>query len=110
MFQPINKRNQPGKGMRKIFFLMMLVTMLFTTKNYSQFLGHEWINYSQQYYKFPITKAGIYQIDSSALASAGISVGSFDARNLQIVYHGQEIPLYVQGEGDGVLNGTDFIE
>lgn len=77
---------------------------------YSQFVGNEWINYSQYYYKFPITRAGIYHLDSNALANSGINVSSFDARNLQLFFRGQEIPIYVQGEGDGLFNGTDFIE
>lgn len=88
----------------------MLFGLLFTSHSYAQFLGMEWINYSQQYYKFPITKKGVYHIDSLTLANAGINVNSFDARNLQIFYRGLQVPLYVQGESDGVLNATDFIE
>jgi len=109
MFQRFNK-NILGACKRKLWFLLVLVGLLSTSNTHAQFLGMEWINYGQQYYKFPISKSGVYRIDSLTLANAGINVSSFDARNLQIFYHGQQIPLYIQGENDGVLNGTDFIE
>ncbi len=95
---------------RKFIFSLMIFGMVCFSKIHAQYLGMEWINYSQQYYKFPITQKGIYHIDSLTLATAGINVSSFDARNLQIFYHAEQIPLYIQGESDGVLNGTDFIE
>lgn len=95
---------------KKIILLLLLICSVFSNQGYSQFLGNEWINYNQFYYKFPITRAGIYHLDSNALANSGINVSSFDARNLQLFFHGQEIPIHVQGEGDGIFNGTDFIE
>jgi hypothetical protein len=97
-------------GLAKKLILPLLFCLAFTNQGYSQFLGNEWINYSQYYYKFPITRAGIYHLDSNALANSGINVSSFDARNLQLFFHGQEIPIFVQGESDGSFNGTDFIE
>lgn len=77
---------------------------------HAQTFGHEWINYSQYYYKFPVTTTGIFHIDSTTLANAGINMVAVDARNFQIFFRGQEIPIYIQGESDGVLNNGDFIE
>lgn len=81
---------------------------------YSQPYGNEWIDHDQKYLKFDITTEGIYRIDytalSSAISAAGSSISSIDPRNLQIFTKGVEQYIYVQGEGDGVFNTTDFIE
>tara|TARA_R110001592_G_scaffold88812_6_gene261435 strand:+ start:439 stop:5412 length:4974 start_codon:yes stop_codon:yes gene_type:complete len=71
---------------------------------------NNWINYSQQYYKFKIAKTGLFRIDAATLTSAGIPIASIDPRNIQIFGRGQEIPLYIEGENDGVFDATDFIE
>ena len=71
---------------------------------------NSWINYSQQYYKFQVAQTGIIRIDSTALANAGIPISSIDPRNLQLFARGVEQPIYIEGEGDGVFDGSDFIE
>lgn len=110
MYQWFNKILD-GKGLGlKIIFPMLFLWACFTNLTHAQFLGNEWIDYNQSYYKFPVTQTAIYHIDSTTLANAGIVVSSFDARNLQLFFRGEEIPIYVQGENDGILNGTDFIE
>ncbi len=110
MYRLLNKTYQSIGIGKKLILPLFLICFGLSNKVYSQFLGNEWINYSQSYYKFPITKAGIFHLDSIALANSGINVSSFDARNLQLFFRGQEIPIYLQGEGDGVFNGADFIE
>jgi hypothetical protein len=79
-------------------------------KSFGQFYGNEWINYSQQYFKFPIYKQGIYRIDSTTLANAGFPVQSIDPRNIQVFLYGQEQYIYIKGEQDGVFNSSDYIE
>jgi hypothetical protein len=69
-----------------------------------------WINHSQQYYKFKISETGIYRIDSASLANAGIPISTINPQNIQIFAKGSELPIYIEGEGDGVFNGADFIE
>ena len=104
-------KNKGRFWVKRIILLIALFSGLFFNNiSYSQLLGNEWINYSQFYYKFPIIKTGIYHIDSISLANAGITVSSFDARNLQLFFRGEEIPIYVKGESDGVFNATDYIE
>jgi len=76
----------------------------------AQTFGNEWIQYDRQYWSFPITHEGIYRIDSTTLANAGFPIGTVDARTIEIYGRQQQVPLYVEGEGDGVLNGADFIE
>jgi hypothetical protein len=76
----------------------------------AQQYGNEWINYAQDYYSFKITNTGIYHIDANALNASGIPVSSINANQFQIFARQREIPLYVNDGGDGVLNGTDYIE
>lgn len=80
----------------------------------AQTYGNEWISYSQQYFKIPVAQTGIYRIDQAALApvllSAGVSLNTIDPRRFQVFYHGQQIPLFVNGESDGNFGTNDYIE
>ena len=76
----------------------------------SQNYSNSWIDYSQKYYRIPITNEGIYKVTYADLVSYGISIGDFDPRNLQIIHNGKTLPLYVSGESDFVFNNTDYFE
>ena len=84
--------------------------ILFSLAGLSQPYNNSWINYNQQYYKFKIAENSLYRIDSLTLYNAGVPVNSIDPRNIQIFAKGQEIPLFIDGENDGVLNTSDYIE
>jgi hypothetical protein len=77
---------------------------------FSQPYNNGWINYSQQYYKFKIAETGVYRIDSTVLADAGISLSSINPANFQLFTRGKEIPIYLEDGSDGVFNAVDFIE
>lgn len=53
---------------------------------------------------------GIYIITYQSLLDAGLDPSAIDPRTIKITDKGTEIPVYVYGEGDGVLNSTDYIE
>jgi hypothetical protein len=94
--------------MKKFYHLVFL--LLLTLGAAAQPYGNEWINYSQQYYKFPITKAGVYRIDSTALATAGINTVGLNPANFQVFGRSQQLNIFVNGEGDGTFNNGDYIE
>ena len=71
---------------------------------------NSWINYDQNYFKFPVLEEAIYKIEFNDLVSAGINATSIDPRNIQIFAKGEEIPIYIQGESDGSFDSGDFIE
>jgi hypothetical protein len=71
---------------------------------------NSWIKYNQEYYKIKVVQNGIYRVGPTTLAQAGFSVGASDPRKIQIFHNGKEVPLYIQGEGDGVFDPNDFIE
>ena len=94
--------------MKKLYTPLFI--LLFSVLAKAQPYGNEWINYSQKYYKFYIVADGVYRIDSASLANSWLNVSTLDPRNFQIFGRGKEIPIYVKGESDGVLNSGDYIE
>src|ERR1041384_4169045 len=94
--------------MKKLIYSLFLLVFIISLK--AQVYNNEWFNFGNQYYKFKIGKTGYYRIDSLALAGSGINLNSINPKNFQLFIKGQEVPLYIQGESDNVLNGTDFIE
>lgn len=90
--------------------LLVVLSAVLRVVSVAQGHGNEWIDYDHQYWSFKIWQEGLYRIDSTTLADAGFPVGSVDARAIQVFGRERQVPIYVQGEEDGVLNGGDFIE
>ncbi len=93
---------------KRLLVLCFFISFLTTLK--AQPYHNEWINYSQSYYKIKIAQNGIYRIDSTTLANAGIPIASINPKNFQLFNNGKEQYIFVQGEIDNIFNGTDFIE
>ena len=90
---------------------LKLTSLLFFIVVFSSIHAQEnsWINYSQSYYKIPIAKKGVYRISFQQLVSAGINITSINPLNVQIFAKGKELPIYIQGENDGVFDNQDYI-
>ena len=71
--------------------------------------GNGWVRFSQQYFKFPIHKEGLYRLDSTTLSSY-FNLNTIDPRAFQLFIKGQEQHLHIEGENDGKINSNDFIE
>ncbi|MBI2280736.1 MAG: hypothetical protein HYU68_08625, partial [Bacteroidetes bacterium] len=89
---------------------LALLFLLVSSISFTQPYNNSWINYNQQYFKFKVAENGLYRIDSLALVNAGFPLNSIDPRNIQLFARGQEVPIYINGENDGVLNTSDYIE
>jgi hypothetical protein len=89
------------------FFL--IITFSFTTFLGSAQVGNEWIQYNQQYFKIPVAKDGFYKLTAANLQAAGVS-GSVDPRTFQLFHRGTEHAIHVEGQSDGQLNASDYIE
>ena len=68
----------------KKLFIFFCFVYLCGFKGHAQTFGNEWINYNQNYYKFPILGNGIYRINYNALQNAGIPIASINPKNIQI--------------------------
>ncbi len=61
-------------------------------------------------FKIIVDEEGIYHISQEMLASAGVPVEQIDPRTIKVKVRGREIPIFVQGEADGVFDPYDYIE
>ena len=75
---------------------------------FSQHFANEWVNTSQEYYKFNISNTGIYKITNAELISAGVPISNFNPQNIQLFQKGKEIPCYIKGEQQGVIEYIIF--
>ncbi|HEY9048992.1 MAG TPA: C25 family cysteine peptidase [Ohtaekwangia sp.] len=73
-------------------------------------VGNEWIEYNQPYFKIPTAQNGIYRLDYNTLQTAGFPVGSVDPKKIRVFHRGTEQAIYIEGEGDGQFDTSDFIE
>ncbi|MFN5710640.1 MAG: hypothetical protein ACK46S_01295, partial [Bacteroidota bacterium] len=90
--------------------MLCSLLLLMSICGMAQTFGNEWINYNQNYYKFPILSSGMYRINYNSLVNSGIPIANINPKHIQIFGRGKEVPLYIEGEADGVFNTTDFIE
>jgi hypothetical protein len=86
-----------------------LVLALFSTFVFAQNYGNSWISFNQTYYKFPVTKSGLFRIDSTTLASK-FNLQTLNPKNLQLFIKGKQQALYIKGESDNKINVNDYIE
>ncbi|MBS1547013.1 MAG: hypothetical protein JST38_02300 [Bacteroidetes bacterium] len=96
--------------MRRLLFVAVLLGAICQVQAQTQPYGNEWIHYNQRYWYFQVWQDGFRRIDSTALADAGFPVGTVDPRTIQLFTRNRQVPIHVEGEQDGVFNGSDFIE
>jgi hypothetical protein len=96
-------------GLYKISFVFAIT--LFTALGAKAQIpfGNEWINMNATYYQLPVMAEGVHRITYNTLLNAGFPVGT-DPRSFKMYARGVEIPIYVQGEQDGVFATDEFIE
>jgi hypothetical protein len=82
-----------------ILFILLVISLGAIAQPY----GNEWININGSYYKFKIPKTGIYKITNAQLLQAGIPLSNFSPQNIQLFFNGKEIPCYIKGENQGVV-------
>lgn len=90
--------------------LLALTILQAAVAAFAQPHGNEWIDYGRRYWRFDIWADGVYRIDSATLAQNGFPIGTVDARHLMLFGKERQVPIFVHGEADGVLNSGDYIE
>ena len=78
--------------MKKLLAISIFCFVAITIK--AQNYGNGWINYSQQYIKFPIAKEGIYRIDSATLSNY-FNLNTINPKNFQLIIKGKENHLFI---------------
>jgi hypothetical protein len=90
--------------LRKFTFLIFLfLTNLCFSQNYN------WITPNKTYLKLFIFKDGICRINKNDFIQAGVQV-NFDPRTVKVFQKGAQIPIYFEGESDGIFNDSDFFD
>ena len=87
--------------------LCWLLLMGGATQAQSGPVGNEWIVPGQQYYKFKITKDGLYKLNYQYLTQAGIM--GVVPNELQVWRRGQQLATYVGGNRTA-LDATSYLE
>lgn len=59
--------------------------------------------------KIGVTEDGIYKLTYNDITDAGLKLSDVDPRKIKVKNRGTEIPVYMQGEDDGVFDKTDYI-
>lgn len=88
---------------------LLLVVLLCCAGNmsFAQTYGNEWINYTQNYYKFKIHKDGLYRIPVAQLQALGLP-NTVQGNQFQLFRDGVEVCLFVSASGS--LSSADYIE
>jgi hypothetical protein len=95
--------------MKIIVLSLFIFLSLFCFQTKAQTYGNEWITYSQKYYQFQIVQTGIYRIDHTQLANAGIPLNTFSSANIQVFGREKEIPLFIVDGSDNSIDSGDYI-
>jgi hypothetical protein len=96
-------KNPKRLMMKRIFTLLFLIIGFTAAAQYN----NEWINFSQQYFKFKVGAKGLYRIPKSVLDNAGIGAASVE--NLELWRNGEKVPFYTTA-ASGPLNAGGYIE
>lgn len=61
-------------------------------------------------YKISVEEDGLYESSYQGLSDAGVNLEGVDPRTIRIFNLGEEIPIFIYGEEDGVFDTTDYVE
>jgi hypothetical protein len=91
--------------MRKL--LAGLLLLLGFCANAQITYNNEWIDYSKTYYRFRVSKDGVYRISGATLSAAGL--GTASAQDFQLWRNGVQVPIFTSA-ASGPLAAGDYIE
>ncbi|MBS1492638.1 MAG: hypothetical protein JST55_03970 [Bacteroidetes bacterium] len=89
---------------------VLLFMAFFCGINISYSQNFNWITPNKTYLKLYLVQDGVYRINKSDFTNAGISTSSIDPRTIKVLYKGNQVPIYFEGESDGVFNDNDFFD
>ncbi|MBL7939409.1 MAG: hypothetical protein JNL43_08620 [Flavobacteriales bacterium] len=91
--------------------LLVVLALLRVACSFGQVTyGNEWIDHERQYWRFEVYSTGLHRLDSATLAASGFPIATVDPKDLMLFGREEQVPLYIQGGDDGVLNAGDLIE
>ena len=96
-------------------FIFLFYFIISHLNFFSQTFGNEWINYSQQYFHFPISSTGLHRLEFNVidnyLTNYGINIDAIPHDNFQVYGEENEISLLVKDHNNnGFFDQQDYIE
>lgn len=88
--------------------LLFILTFFWCSISIGQY-ANDWIDYSQKYYSFQIWQDGVYKIDYSDAAAAGVPVSTINPANFQIFAFQKEQQIHLVDGNDGSFDSGDYI-
>src|SRR5262249_17733123 len=76
-------------AMKRIFTLLLILTGCVAS---AQQYNNEWIRFNQTYYKFKVSRTGLYRIPKAVLDAAGI--GNTQVQFFELWRNGVQVPFY----------------
>jgi hypothetical protein len=68
-----------------------------------------WYDPRADWYKIRITEDGVYRLNATWFETAGVTLLPGDIERLKLYVDGDEEPLLVRDDGDGILGDNDFL-
>ncbi|MEO8664379.1 MAG: C25 family cysteine peptidase, partial [Ignavibacteria bacterium] len=95
--------------MKKLLFILFITFSFFHFKNsFSQ--NYNWITPNKSYLKMYLADDGMYRINKVDFTNAGVNTAIVDPRTVKVYNKGVQIPVYFQGETDGVFDAADYLD
>ena len=94
--------------MKKTFLAAIALFLLFADNSHSQ--NFNWITPNKTYLKLYVNDDGMYRLNRTDFANAGISTAGIDPRSIKVLFKGNQIPIYFSGEDDGTFDENDFMD
>ena len=94
--------------LKKYIFITALILLL--SGDFSNAQNFNWITPDKVYLKMYVINEGMTRINKTDFANAGINTSLVDPRTVKVFYKGSQIPVYFQGESDGVFNDGDYFD
>lgn len=96
--------------LRDVILNSELIPQFYSSPNLHFDSLYNWIDFNATYLKVGTAEDGIYRLFKSDLENYGVNTSLINPRTFKLILKGKEIPVYIQGEGDGSFDDTDFIE
>ena len=91
-------------------FVCFLILMFAFYCNHSFAQNFNWITPGKTYLKMYVVNEGLIRINKSDFSNAGISTSAVDPRTVKVFNKGLQVPVYFQGESDGIFNDGDYFD
>lgn len=94
--------------LKRSYLIPLLLMCIYCEFSMAQ--NFNWITPGKVYLKMYTVNEGMTRISRFDFVNAGINTALVDPRTVKVFYKGAQIPIYFQGETDGVFNDGDYFD